>query len=127
VPTRESRCHNSDSHKSAEVAIFRGPPNAFFRSRNGSPHIRAGKVRVIQLSERRIGIARTTMRRFLSPSRRLLVSAGPKSKPSRNNSEHGHFQPRCAGAAGDPWRVRKQEGLRTIERFDDLPVSRIEN
>src|SRR6516225_12181865 len=25
VPTRESYCHNSDSHKSAEVAIFRGP------------------------------------------------------------------------------------------------------
>jgi hypothetical protein len=24
VPTRESCCHNSDSHKSAEVAIFRG-------------------------------------------------------------------------------------------------------
>src|SRR6516165_12763358 len=25
VPTRESCCHNSDSHKSAEVAIFQGP------------------------------------------------------------------------------------------------------
>src|SRR6476646_10295123 len=25
VPTRESCCHNSDSHKSAEIAIFRGP------------------------------------------------------------------------------------------------------
>src|SRR6516162_4233468 len=25
VPTRESCCHNSDSYKSAEVAIFRGP------------------------------------------------------------------------------------------------------
>src|SRR5215470_5142705 len=28
VPTRESCCHNSDSHKSAEVAIFRGPLQA---------------------------------------------------------------------------------------------------
>src|ERR1700693_4576141 len=28
VPTRESCCHNSDSHKSAEVAIFRGAHEA---------------------------------------------------------------------------------------------------
>src|SRR5271170_555046 len=29
VPTRESCCHNSDSHKSAEVAIFRGAQEFF--------------------------------------------------------------------------------------------------
>jgi hypothetical protein len=75
-------------------------PNAFFRSRHGSPHIRAGKVRVMQLSERRIGIG---------------------------EDDNADFQARCAGAAGDPWRARRQEGLRTIERFADLPVSRIEN
>jgi hypothetical protein len=38
VPTRESCCHSSDSHKSAEVAIFRGALYSF--ATDGKPQIR---------------------------------------------------------------------------------------
>src|SRR5262249_8453220 len=47
VPTRESCCHNSDSHKSAEVAIFRRPLQEFRQA--GFVEIRRAPLRFLAL------------------------------------------------------------------------------
>jgi hypothetical protein len=56
-------------------------------------------------------IAGRSSRRFLSPSRRLLVGAGQESQPGQNNSEHGHQKQRRDRAShGTPPHAERLHG-----------------